>query len=220
MVDSDCNSAVVAVFARPPLAGQVKTRLAATLGDETALDVYRRLLAMTLKSAKASGYPCVLFAAAPSAELSAIADSYGVSVRVQQGDGLGERMVRAIAELHRQYQRVLLIGSDCPALAPRHLQQGYAALQDSAVVLGPAEDGGYWLIGSAEPECWHDHHFLDAVPFGGDEALAMTLRCLESCMQSRLQYHGASIAMLAALWDLDTEADYRRAVSAGLLGKH
>jgi rSAM/selenodomain-associated transferase 1 len=218
MADSDCSAAVVAVFARPPLAGQVKTRLAATVGDAMALDVYRRLLAMTLKSATASGYPCVLFAAAPSAELSAMADSYGVSVRVQQGNGLGERMVRAIAELHQQYLRVLLIGSDCPALAPQHLQQGFAALQDSPVVLGPAEDGGYWLIGSAEPECWRDHHLLDPVRFGGNEALAMTLSCLGSCMQSRLQYHGASIAMLSALWDLDTEADYRRAVSAGLLG--
>ncbi|MCC1495671.1 TIGR04282 family arsenosugar biosynthesis glycosyltransferase [Alcanivorax sp. 1008] len=217
MVDSACMSAVVAVFARPPLAGQVKTRLAATLGDAMALDVYRRLLAMTLKSATDSGYPCVLFAAAPSAELSAMAASYGVSVRVQQGSGLGERMVRAIADLHRQYQRVLLIGSDCPALAPQHLQQGFAALQDAAVVLGPAEDGGYWLIGSAEPECWHDYHLLDPVRFGGHEALAMTLCCLKACTQSRLQYHGASIAMLAALWDLDTEADYHRAVSAGLL---
>ncbi|MEE4250204.1 MAG: TIGR04282 family arsenosugar biosynthesis glycosyltransferase [Alcanivoracaceae bacterium] len=211
MIDTVACSTAVAIFARPPVAGQVKTRLAATLGDAAALDVYRRLLAMTLESASGSGYPCVMFAAAPSAELARMADEYGVSFRLQQGHGLGERMVRAIDELHQQYQRVLLIGSDCPELAPHHLQRGFAALAAASVVLGPAEDGGYWLIGSSEALLWRDHKLLDPVSFGGPEALAMTLSCL--------QYHGATIAMLAALWDLDTEADYRRAVSAGLLGQ-
>lgn len=210
-------SLVVAVFARPPVAGQVKTRLAATLGDVEALDVYRQLLDITLQQVVASGFPCALFAAAPSAQLAGLADQYGATLHLQQGNGLGERMIRAMAELHQQYQRVLLIGSDCPALTAHHLKQGAAALMQSAAVIGPAEDGGYWLIGSADPTLWSDPLLLNPVRFGGPEAFTMTVSCLGSCMQSRLQYHENAIAILAPLWDLDTEADYRRALSAGLL---
>ena len=217
MIDVASNSTAVAVFARPPLAGQVKTRLAATLGNATALDVYRQLLSTTLQKVAESGYPCVLFAAAQSEELAELAATHKASLRMQQGHGLGERMVRAIAELHQRYPRVLLIGSDCPPLTAQYLRKGDAALAESPVVIGPAEDGGYWLIGSAEPSIWQNAQLFSSVSFGGPQALAMTLASLQSCVASGLQYHGQAVAMLATLWDLDTEADYRRALMNGLL---
>lgn len=213
MTDSSSNpnssSAVVIVFARPPIAGQVKTRLAATLGDDAALKVYRQLLLMTVQQVSASGYPFVLFATEPCHELDELAAQYGARLSVQQGAGLGEKMVRALAQLHQQYQRVLLVGTDCPVLTVEHLQQGFTELIEASVVMGPAEDGGYWLLGSADAALWQNPQLLDNVHFGGPEAREMTA--------SRLHYHGATIRMLPLLWDVDTAADYQRALAEGLL---
>lgn len=209
--DSNLRSAAVAVFARPPIAGQVKTRLAATLGDEAALQVYRQLLLKTVQQVAASGYPFILFAAAPSAELSELAAEYGGQFSVQQGSNLGEKMVRALAQLHQQYQRALLVGTDCPVLTATHLHQGFAELAHAAVVMGPAEDGGYWLLGSSDAALWQNPQLLDEVHFGGPKAREMTLSCLHCC--------GATSRMLPLLWDVDTAIDYQRALAQGLLAR-
>ena len=199
----------VAVFARPPVSGQVKTRLAATLGADSALEIYRQLLDRTLQQATASGFTVVLFAASESAELSRLAASYGATLTIQQGSGLGERMVRALAQMHERFARVLLVGSDCPVLTAAHLHQAMEQLADTGLVMGPAEDGGFWLLGSAMPALWRQPALLNEVEFGAARARAMTL--------SELQRRGVDVSMLPLLWDLDTEPDYRRARSMGLL---
>jgi uncharacterized protein len=201
--------AAIAVFARAPVAGRVKTRLAATLGESRALAVYRRLLQLTLAPVQATGLPWTLFAAGHSEELMALAASAGGQYSLQQGDELGERMIRALRLLHRTARRVILIGSDCPALTAADLQQAMALLRDQEVVLGPAEDGGFWLIGSSSPSRWQDSAKLAGVPYGSPQALARTME--------RLQPHGSISTMLPLLWDLDTEADYQRAVRENLL---
>lgn len=202
----DC---AIAVFARPPLLGQVKTRLAAGVGDSQALHVYRLLLEHTLRQIRASGLPFTLFAAARSDELSELAHHYGGHVALQQGNDLGERMAAALSALHNLAGSVILIGTDCPVLTAAHLLAAQQELMQSEVVLGPAEDGGYWLIGSARDSLWSDGSVFDGVRFGGSEALAMTVH--------GLQRAGVSASMLPMLWDLDTEADYQRACELGIL---
>lgn len=202
----DC---AIAVFARPPRLGQVKTRLAAGVGDQQALHIYRLLLEHTLRQIRASGLPFTLFAAARSDELSELAYHYGGHLALQQGNDLGERMAAALSELHNLARSVVLIGTDCPVLTSAHLLAAERELMQSEVVLGPAEDGGYWLIGSARGSLWSDSAVFDGVRFGGSEALAMTVH--------GLQRAGVSASMLPMLWDLDTEADYWRACELGIL---
>lgn len=199
----------VAVFARPPRLGEVKTRLAAGVGDAAALDIYRKLLEQTLRQASSSGLPFTLFAAAQSDELVALAHHYNGEVALQQGEDLGERMAAAFAAMHRLADSVILIGSDCPVLTSAHLLAAQQMLAQSEVVIGPAEDGGYWLIGSANAALWRDSRIFDGVRFGADQALTMTLH--------GLQRAGVSASMLPMLWDLDTEQDYLRARRQGVL---
>ncbi|MCK5874537.1 MAG: TIGR04282 family arsenosugar biosynthesis glycosyltransferase [Alcanivoracaceae bacterium] len=199
----------IAVFARPPRLGQVKTRLAAAVGDETALNIYRQLLEHTLRQVSISGLPFTLFAAAQSDELAALAHCYKGEVALQHGDDLGERMAAAFSEMHNLTDAVILIGTDCPVLTAGHLLAAQQMLLQSEVVLGPAEDGGYWLIGSANDSLWRNSSVFDGVQFGGSQALAMTVH--------GLQRAGVSASMLPVLWDLDTEQDYQRARSLGML---
>lgn len=199
----------IAVFARPPRLGQVKTRLAAGVGDQAALNIYRQLLEQTLRQISISGLPFTLFAAAQSDELTELAYHYGGAVALQHGDGLGERMAAAFFAMHNLAGSVILIGTDCPVLTSEHLLSAQQALEQSRVVLGPAEDGGYWLIGSANSSLWRDNSVFDGVQFGGSRALSMTLR--------GLQRAGVNASMLPMLWDLDTEQDYQRACALGIL---
>jgi len=113
--------------------------------------------------------------------------------------------------MHRRYRKVLLVGSDCAPLHPTHLIQAFEALDTADVVIGPAEDGGFWLLGSANPLLWHNPDWFVGVPFGGAEALSHTL--------ARLQQSDAVVTMVSELWDLDNEADYRRACREGLLSE-
>ncbi len=203
------NPCAIAVFARPPRLGQVKTRLAAAVGDEIALRAYRQLLEITLRQVSASRLPFTVFAAEQSDELTELAQHYGGDVALQRGDHLGERMAAAFSEMHKLAGSVILIGSDCPVLSAGHLQAAQQVLEQSDVVLGPAEDGGYWLIGSANDLLWRDSSVFDRVRFGGSQALSMTL--------DGLQRAGVSASMLPVLWDLDTEQDYQRACALGIL---
>lgn len=199
----------IAVFARPPRLGQVKTRLAAGVGDREALRIYRLLLEQTLQQICASGLPFTLFAAGQCEELTELACRYGGHVALQHGGNLGERMSAALSEMHNLASSVILIGTDCPVLTGAHLLAAQRELAQSEVVLGPAEDGGYWLIGSARDSLWRDNSVFDGVRFGGSQALSMTLH--------GLQRAGVSASMLPMLWDLDTETDYRRACRLGIL---
>ncbi len=203
----DCT---IAVFARPPRLGQVKTRLAAGVGDQAALTIYRQLLEHTLRQVSISGLPFTLFAAAQSDQLTELAHRYGGAVALQHGADLGERMAAALSAMHKKPAgSVILIGTDCPVLTAGHLLAAQRQLAQSDVVIGPAEDGGYWLIGSANSSLWQDSSVFDGVRFGGSRALSMTL--------NGLQRAGVSASMLPMLWDLDTEQDYQRACVLGIL---
>ncbi|MFD1875297.1 TIGR04282 family arsenosugar biosynthesis glycosyltransferase [Hymenobacter bucti] len=142
----------VLVFAREPVLGRVKTRLAAGIGAEAALAVYRELLALTAAAVAAAQVPATVWLA----EAPAGADPHkprpewpGLPWRVQPAaDSLGTRMAQAFAEAFGAGAgRVVIIGTDCPDLSAELLRQAFDQLLRHDLVVGPADDGGYYLLG-------------------------------------------------------------------------
>jgi uncharacterized protein len=198
----------IAVFARAPVAGAVKTRLIPLLGAEGALALHRQLVESTLFRARDAALGEVTLWIAGDAghpEVLACARRQRVRLATQQGTDLGARMHAALAvTLAAQPGRgCLLIGTDCPALTPAHLQHAAAALATHDVVLTPAHDGGYVLVGLRAPQ----PALFDGIAWGGSDVLAAT--------RARIAAAGLRCAELAALPDLDTAADYHAALAAG-----
>jgi rSAM/selenodomain-associated transferase 1 len=187
-------TARVVVFGREPLAGQVKSRLAATLGDDQAAAVYAVLLDTALQAARTAGFETVLsLAESPSA---AWARGLGVTCEPQRGADLGSRMAAAFeAHFGDGAERVVLVGSDCAGLRPRHLRAAHGALADAPVVLGPSADGGYWLVAQRAPGV----DMFSEIPWSAPTTLAATRRRLEAL--------GVEWSELETLADIDTEAD-------------
>ena len=199
----------IGIFARAPVPGQVKTRIAATLGDNAAAHIYTQLLSRTLMQAADTGLPLFLWGCGDDlVALQHQASRWDARFSMQRGDDLGQRMCHALAVMHEQFARVLLIGSDCLLLDAEHLLHAAASLQHNDCVLTSAEDGGYVLIGSAQSALWSPSR-LTGVRWGTEFALQDTLDCLHAA--------GARVTIPAQLWDVDTAADVERAVSLGLL---
>ena len=178
----------LSIFARLPVPGKVKTRLIPAVGEEGAARIYARLLAHTVEVARASGLDFEL--RVTGGEVAAFHDLFGAETQVvdQGGGDLGEKMARVDAP-------ALLIGSDCPGLSVPLLQAAAGALADRRVVLGPANDGGYYLIGFTEP-----------VPFLFEDMEWSTPRVLPETL-TRLAARGHGPAILPELADIDTPED-------------
>jgi glycosyltransferase A (GT-A) superfamily protein (DUF2064 family) len=148
----------IVVMARPLVRGAVKTRLARALGDDAALAVYERLLRGTLDAAEQVPGAALVLAEAPAA---AAPDSDPLSGRDgrwsrlrQRGEGLGERLAGVFADLFAAgAQTVVAVNSDSPALPPDYLAQAFDELVGNDLVVGPASDGGYYLIGAGR-QAW------------------------------------------------------------------
>lgn len=195
-------AASVAVLAKAPIAGYAKTRLAAGTGGAAAARLHRRLVLDTLRGVRAAGLDLQLWCA-PDARhrfFRAIATRCGVRVVPQPAGDLGARMA-AIAQRHfaaTPAAPLLLIGTDCPLLAPGHLQAAARALQSHDAVLIPAEDGGYVLLGLLRP-----------VPAAFD-GIAWSTAQVAGQTRERLRGAGVAWCELPPLWDLDEPADLRR----------
>jgi len=135
------------IFTRNPVLGQCKTRLAATVGDKVALDIYRFLLNHTftitneLPVHKQVNYSNEIWE-------DDIWDSTIFDKRLQQGSDLGERMSNAFQNGFKDgFENIIIIGSDIYELATKDLLEAFDALEQNEFVIGPAEDGGYYLLG-------------------------------------------------------------------------
>jgi hypothetical protein len=149
-MDADNRSARrLLVFARAPVPGQAKTRLIPALGAEGAAALHERLVRRTLTVAQ--GLAPVTLCCAPGPEhpfFQSIAGQRGVELQRQEGADLGERMSRALQAGLSVAPAVILVGTDCADLQRTDLQEAFAGLAEGAdAVLGPAADGGYWLLG-------------------------------------------------------------------------
>ncbi len=197
MVPGRAVSSCIVVFGREPVPGLVKTRLAGTVGADAASRIYRELLLWTLETAHATDVPVVLSLAAPPTR--AWQPPSGLEVEIQPRGDLGTRMLRTFGRRFGEgFEKALIIGSDCPGLGVRHLVAGIEALDDARVVLGPARDGGYWLIGQRDPQT----DCFSGVPWSTDRTLAAT--------RQRLRELDLTWAELDQLDDVDTEADLER----------
>ncbi|HUL95644.1 MAG TPA: TIGR04282 family arsenosugar biosynthesis glycosyltransferase [Usitatibacter sp.] len=198
----------VAVFAKAPVAGEVKTRLAARLGPREAACLHSLLVRRAVSTAVASGLGPVEIWCAPdeSHELfRRCAAEHRVALRRQPGGDLGARMAAAFAVAHARGDALLAIGSDCPALDAGLIREASAALATHDAVVIPAEDGGYVLLGLARPS----PGLFEGIAWGGGEVMAET--------RERLRASGSRWIELETLWDVDRPEDYDRLVREGLL---
>ena len=199
------------VFLKVPQLGTVKTRLAATMGPGPALAAYRELVATTLGNLTG-------LAPAVEVELRFAPDDAGAELapwlqpgwlaRPQGPGDLGARLARAFqAAFAEGCPHVIVIGSDCPYLTADDLRAAFEALGRSEVVLGPATDGGYWLLGMRD---FHPELF-GGIDWGTPQVRTQTL--------ARAHAAGLGVTELRELSDVDTEAEWcawQRAAAAPL----
>lgn len=198
----------LAIFAKAPVAGEVKTRLAALLGPDGAAGLHAGLVRRALATASLSNLgPLELWCAPDETHdfFARCAQEFHAGLRRQQGKDLGARMRRAFDEAHARGERLVLIGSDCPVLTASHLAAAAAALDASDAAFAPAEDGGYVLVALRAPIAG----LFDGIEWGSASVMAAT--------RERLRAANASWHELPTLWDVDRPADYARLQREGLL---
>lgn len=164
-------------FARAPLAGQVKTRMIPTLSATEACDLHCALVRWTARQLVASGVGPVQLAVTSDAQHPLFQDclAYGVGeVLLQRGADLGERMFHALSDALACFERVILVGSDCPGLDGPYLAQAVTALDQAPLVLGPAQDGGYVLIGARRIA----RELFEGIDWGSDHVYQQTVSLL------------------------------------------
>ncbi len=184
------------IFIKNPEKGKVKTRLAATVGDERALEVYKELLVHTRRVAADVEVDCLLFYSnyvVPDDDW----DAGRFKKFVQVGTDLGVRMQGAfeLAFDRYGYEHVAIIGSDCAELTSDTITTAFNKLESSDVVLGPSTDGGYYLLGMSRlfPDVFENKHWS-------------TSSVLEDTLVD-IKNAGLTYSLLAKLTDIDTEAD-------------
>ena len=185
----------VIIFIKNPVKGKVKTRLAATIGDDMALATYRKLLKHTLNIVEHVAADKFIFFSDSIDESIGYANT-PVHKTVQSGNDLGEKMKKAFVQLFKSgYKRVSIIGTDCPGITANILEGTYSKLNNSDVVIGPANDGGYYLLGIKE---MHSALF-EKIAWSTSAVLQSTI---ERCNTNNLSY-----SLLLALSDVDEEKD-------------
>lgn len=193
----------VAVFARAPVPGAAKTRLMPRLGADGAAELQQRFIAHALETATAAALgPVTLFCAPDRSHpfFAACAARFGIALADQRGADLGARMRHACEALLGTVQRILIIGSDCPALTPGHLRHAARRLDEQDAVVWPAEDGGYVLIALRRPA----PTLFEGIDWGSNLVMAQT--------RERLRMLGWRWDEPEPLWDVDRAEDYDRLV--------
>jgi rSAM/selenodomain-associated transferase 1 len=201
------------IFARVPELGSVKTRLAATLGDERTLQVYdamlRDLLAGVGRSDERTEIE-VVWTASPGVSGETLREVFGGhSLAKQTGETLGDRLAMAFSErfFFERTQKIIAIGTDDPTLIRETIDHAFALLDSCEWVIGPAADGGYYLIGARaqtfDPEIFRD------IAWSTPSVLETTIEKIRRWEQT--------MATLPERIDIDAEDDLRRVAAAGEL---
>lgn len=197
----------ILVFCKPPIPGEAKTRLIPALGAEGAATLHAELAHATLACAVRSELaPVELWASAEPehAFFQRLCDDFECALMTQHGDDLGARMAYALEAALADAAFAVLIGTDCPVLDETYLAQACAALTNGVdAVLGPAEDGGYVLIGLRR----FDPAVFTGVAWGTSAVLEQT--------RQRLAGLAWSVTELDTLWDIDRPDDLERLRALG-----
>ena len=194
------------VFARLPELGRVKTRLAASIGDAGALAAYETMLRDLLASigdVSAETEIEILWAPTETANGAALTRAFGdFPTAMQAGATLSERLAMAFSDrfFFHATQKIIAIGVDDPSLPRTLIDSAFALLDSCEWVIGPAEDGGYYLIGCRVGA--FDPMIFENVAWGTSTVFATTM--------SRIAESGSSVAVLPVRWDVDVAEDWER----------
>lgn len=196
---TDSKKRNLIVFVKSPIPGEIKTRLIPHLTGAEAADLYKCFVSDILKNVSTLASTLKLHIAyqphAKASDLSWIGRQTPESFR-QEGKSLGERLIHAFGTAFgRGSQHVVIIGSDSPTLPTRYIEQAFEALNEADVVLGPAFDGGYYLIGLSRP-CMK---LFEDVCWSNDQIFERTAQ--------NAQRLGYTLRVLPAHYDIDTIDD-------------
>jgi rSAM/selenodomain-associated transferase 1 len=186
------DSALI-IFTKKPELGKVKTRLAKSVGDEAALSIYKKLLVFTKSKVDTLAADKIVYYS------NSIADNdlwSGYQKAVQGNGDLGQKMQKAFETELRKYKKVCIIGTDCGDLTHSVLEKAFKLLDQHDFVLGPANDGGYYLLGMKEV---YNELFND-IPWSTDQVLKLT--------QSKIKAIDATVHLLPQLVDVDIIEDW------------
>ncbi len=189
------ENAAIIIFVRHPELGKVKTRLAATIGNEKALAVYEFLLLHTYKLIENIRIPVFIYYADQIVQEDLWIGA-SIHKKLQQGEDLGEKMANAFQEvLNGGYKKVVIIGSDCYELTTGLIVEAFEMLESVDIVIGPAKDGGYYLLGMKAPfkDLFSNMEWSVATVFGTTMQRVRNTQC--------------SVEVLTILNDVDTEED-------------
>jgi uncharacterized protein len=193
------------IFIKNPEKGKVKTRLARTIGDEKALEIYQQLLKITRENTKelflTEGVVPYLF----YSDFKDKNDDWSNSIfkkHIQSGIDLGARMANAFKKILRKHEKVCIIGSDCPTLSTEVLKLAYKNLERNDFVIGPSTDGGYYLLGIKKEK----NNFKFPINLFKD-MLWSTADVLPETIK-RISLFKKSYHLLPELTDIDEEQDW------------
>jgi len=187
------------LFAKDPVAGQVKTRLSSLLDNSTTLSLYHHFLRDSIeKICSVAGVDRFIGIASDpqTGYFEDVSQRHPVQLFVQEGDSLGERMRRAFENRFKEgYERVVIIGADSPTLPTAYIEQALQSQKE--VVIGPSTDGGYYLIGMQGKVT----DVFESVSWGTDQVLSETLNVLKD--------QRAEAELLPVWYDVDLPEDLR-----------
>ena len=206
-IDINKNKNALIVFAKPPIAGLAKTRLIPAIGEAQAAEIHGKLLIHTLSnvvftSEKDNRWDTHLWCSEkPEHPFFQVCQrQFNLKLHVQSGNGLGERMAHAMRHMLNEYEKVCIIGADCPVIDRDKIHQVFASLnKNDDVVITPAEDGGYVLL--AIKQQLLDNIFTD-IEWGKADVYQRTL--------TNLRNLNLNPVIQPTLWDVDEPADLKR----------
>ncbi|XOV81493.1 MAG: TIGR04282 family arsenosugar biosynthesis glycosyltransferase [bacterium] len=192
------------VFTRTPVLGRTKTRLARSLGEDAALAAHIELVEGCLSRLQLQADTrCVLSITETASMANQWAHQYQFELQYQTEGDLGTRMYHSLCRMLRgSVVAAVLVGTDCPAIDSRYVYQAFAALTQKDVVFGPAEDGGYGLVGVRACALPAACTLFEDIAWGGPDVMAISL---ERACQAQL-----SVSQLPVIWDIDTVTDWQR----------
>lgn len=188
----------IALMAKNPVPGLVKTRLAQDLGEQKALEIYLQLLKRTILTMNGQNVADKIIYHSPELLHDASWASNIFNHELQEEGDLGDRILDVFQFNLDRYKKLIIIGADCPGLKSKHLDKAKRALDIVDVVLGPSDDGGYYLIGlkKAHPSLFEN------IPWSTETVFEETL--------SRIKALHLSLYLLPELYDIDDVEDWKR----------
>jgi len=192
------NPLALIIFIKNLELGKVKTRLAKTVGDEKALDIYKALLLHTKDVALQLNADRMLYYSEDIPEKEDMWPEDDFQKYIQYGEILGERMFYAFEDALAVHDKAIIIGSDCASLTPEIVAEAFDALDRFNFVIGPATDGGYYLLGMKKLQI----ELFQQMPWSSDQVLPETLR--------RINALGKTVYKLPELSDIDYEEDWKK----------